>query len=211
MDDMKDSQPVIVGKVLHANMRAFVFGTRIPESDVPTFGSLVRTRNPYRQTTIYGLIYDIAIKDDERGMVKMLSVADNAREEDIEWLRSQLIPLEVSVLCVGYQAQDGQPIQHGLPPQPPIALHAIECCDNEEIIAFTQQLDFFRLLLDAMEAPVDELIAATIRMATTARALGAQRTFALMCGRELARLLSYDGSRLEGILRRLQFNFPTSA
>ena len=202
---------MIVGKVLHANMRTFVFGTRIPESDVPTFGALVRTRNPYRQTTIYGLIYDIVIKDDERGMVKLLSVADNAREEDIEWLRSQLIPLEVSVLCVGYQSQDDQPIRHGLPPQPPIALHGIECSEDAEVVRFTEQLDFFRLVLESQEAPVDELLAATIRMATAARAQGQQKTFALACGRELARLLAYDGSRLEGLLRRLRYDLPSLA
>jgi len=201
---------MIVGKVLHANMRTFVFGTRIPESDVPTFGALVRTRNPYRQTTIFGLIYDIAIKDDERGMVKLLSVADNAREEDIEWLRSQLIPLEVSVLCVGYQALDEQPIRHGLPPQPPIALHGIECCEDSEIVAFSEQLDYFRLVLETKEVPADELLAATIRAATAARKHHAQKTFALNCGRELARLLAYDGSRLEGLLRRLQFDFTQS-
>src|SRR5512141_15450 len=114
---------MIVGKVLRANMRTFVFGTRIPENDVPTFGALVQTRNPYRQAKIYGLIYDIALKDDERGMVKLLSVADEARQEDIEWLRNQMVPLEVSVLCVGYQAADGARIRQGLPSQPPIALH----------------------------------------------------------------------------------------
>jgi hypothetical protein len=190
--------------VLRANMRTFVFGTRIPESDVPTFGALVQTRNPYRQAIIYGLIYDIALNDDERGMVKLLSVADDAREEDIEWLRSQLVPLEVSVLCVGYQVHDVQKIRHGLPPQPPIALYGIECCGPAEIEAFTQRLDFFRLVLEAKDVPCDELLAATIRLGVGARGKGHQKTFAIDCGRELAKLLSYDGTRLEGLLRRLQ-------
>ncbi|MCL4507095.1 MAG: hypothetical protein M1434_03100 [Chloroflexi bacterium] len=197
---------MIIGKVLHANMQTFVFGTRIPESDVPTFGALVQTRNPYRQTTIYGLIYDIALKDDERGMVKLLSVADDARDEDIEWLRSQLIPLEVSVLCVGYQDQADRPIMHGLPPQPPIALHGIECCDTSEIIAFTEKLDFFRLVLESRDVPCDELLAAAIRLGIGARNRSRQKDFALACGRELARLLVNDGSRLEGLLRRLQYS-----
>ena len=195
---------MIVGKVLNANMRSYVFGTRIPESDVPTFGALVRTRNPFLQTTIYGLIYDIAIKDDERGMVKLMSVAENTRDEDIEWLRNQLIPLEVSVLCVGYQAQDDQPIRHGLPPQPPIALHGIECCDELEVVRFSEQLDYFRIVLDSRDIPVDEVLAATIRNTIMARPHGQQKSYALACGRELARLLAYDGLRLEGLLRRLR-------
>jgi hypothetical protein len=195
---------MIVGKVLSANMRTFVFGTRIPESDVPTFGALVQTRNPYRQTKLFGLIYDIAIKDDERGMVKLLSVAEDARDEDIEWLRNQLIPLEVSVLCVGYQSLDDGPIRHGLPPQPAIALHGIECCDGHEIVEFTRRLDFFRLVLQSQDVPCDELLAASILLAIEARVGNQRKIFAMECGRELARLLSFDGLRLEGLLRQIQ-------
>ena len=194
---------MIVGKVLSANMRTFVFGTRIPESDVPTFGALVQTRNPYRQTKLFGLIYDIAIKDDERGMVKLLSVAEDAREEDIEWLRNQLVPLEVSVLCVGYQAQDVGKIVQGLPPQPAISLHGIECCDKQEIVAFTQHLDFFRLVLQSQDVPCDELLAAAIQLGIDAREGHQRKTYALDCGRELARLLSLDGLRLSGLLRKI--------
>lgn len=197
---------MIVGKVLRANMRCFVFGTRIPESDVPTFGALVQTRNPYKQGCIYGLIYDISLNDDERGMVKSLSVAANARTEDIEWIRNQMVPLEVSVLCVGYQEHDDQPIRQGLPPQPPIALHGIELCEPEDVIAFTQQLDFLRLVLDARDVPADELASAAIRHAAQARPAGARRQFALDCGRELARLLANQALRLEGLIRRLSIS-----
>jgi hypothetical protein len=200
---------MIVGKVLRANMRTFVFGTRIPESDVPTFGALVQTRNPYRQARIYGLIYDIALKDDERGMVKLLSVADEARQEDIEWLRGQMIPLEVSVLCVGYQPTENARIRHGLPAQPPIALHGIECCEADDIIQFTEQLDFFRLVLEAQDVPCDELLASIIRLATSTRAKELRRDYAVYCGRELARLLANDGARLEGLLKRLQMDTIT--
>ncbi|HEY3341607.1 MAG TPA: hypothetical protein VGK81_06295 [Anaerolineae bacterium] len=196
---------MIVGKVLRANMRTFVFGTRVPESDVPTFGALVHTHNPYQQTTTYGLIYDIMLKDDERGMVKLLSVADEAREEDIEWLRGQMVPLEVSVLCVGYQGTDGRRIRQGLPPQPPIALYGIECCEDDDIAQFTEQLDFFRLILEAKDISCsEELLGAIIRLATSVRNKNQQRDFAIGCGRELARLLANDGSRLEGLLRRIQ-------
>jgi hypothetical protein len=198
---------MIIGKVLRANMRTFVFGTRIPESDVPTFGALVQTHNPYRKTTTYGLIYDIALIDDERGMVKMLSVADEAREEDIEWLRNQMVPLEVSVLCVGYKDPESPRIRQGLPPQPPIALYGIECCEKEELAQFTEQLDFFRLILEAKDISCsEELLAAIVRLATSARTKTQQRDFAIGCGRELARLLANDGARLEGLLRRIQLD-----
>jgi hypothetical protein len=67
-------------------------------------------------------------------------------------------------------------------------------------------MDFFRLVLEAPDVPCDELLAASIRLAAQARPEGSGRDqFALDCGRELARLLSYDGARLEGLLRRLQY------
>ena len=194
---------MIVGKVLRANMRTFIFGTRLPESDVPTFGALVRTRSSNRLAQIFGLIYDIALIDDERGMVKSLSVADNARDEDIEWIRNQMVPLEVSVLCVGYQERDDLPIRQGLPAQPPIALHGIELCESSEVIQFTRQLDFFRVIFDSRDVPCDELLSAMIRQAVRCRPVDEQRYFALECGRELARLLANDSLRLEGLIRKL--------
>jgi hypothetical protein len=192
----------MIGRVIRANMRAFVFGTRVPESGVPTFGALVKTPIRHRQAVIYGLIHDIAVNEDDDGITRMLSVSDSARDEDLEWQRSRLIPLTVSVLCVGYREADG-PIRRQLPPQPPIALNTIDACDTDEIVAFTEKLDHFRLVLDAREAPCDELLAAAIRQAAEARPEEQRRACVVRCGRELARLLSSDILRLEQILKRV--------
>ncbi|MGQ9816321.1 MAG: hypothetical protein ACUVR3_14535 [Candidatus Roseilinea sp.] len=195
----------MIGRVIRANMRSFVFGARVPESDVPTFGALVKTPIRHRQATIYGLIYDIAVNEDDDGMTRMLSVAENAREEDIDWQRRRLIPLNVSVLCVGYR-EAGGPIRRQFPPQPPVALNEIECCDDEELIAFSERLDHFKLVLDAREAPCDELLAASISQAAIAREAGLRRDFVVACGRELARLLMGDSLRIEQIIRRIHWN-----
>lgn len=194
----------MIGRVIQANMRSFVFGTRVPESDVPVFGALVKTPIRHRQATIYGLIYDIAVNEDDDGMTRMLSVAEDAREEDIDWQRSRLIPLNVSVLCVGYQ-EHGGPIRRQFPPQPPIALNEIDCCEADEIIAFTERLDHFQLVLDARDAPCDELLAASVSQAAGAREAGLRRDFVVACGRELARLLMGDSLRIERILRRIRW------
>ena len=69
-----------IGKVLRASTQQFVFGTKVPKSDVPIFGSLVKTTIQYQNATIYGLIFNIEIQDD--GMTKMLSVADDVSQED---------------------------------------------------------------------------------------------------------------------------------
>ena len=92
-----------IGKVLRSNTRSFVFGTKVPKTDVPLFGSLVKTQIQYQNAVIYGLIYNIEILDD--GMTKMLSVAEDVTREEIEWQRSRRVPVEASVLSVGYKAE----------------------------------------------------------------------------------------------------------
>jgi hypothetical protein len=190
-----------IGKVLRAETRSFVFGCRVERQSVPVFGSLVRARIQYRGTTIYGLIYNIAIEDD--GMTKMLSVADDVREEDIAWQRARRVPVEASVLCVGYEEAGGE-IRYALPAQPPITLDDVYACDDSEIERFTARVDWMRLVLDSRDAPTEELLAAAVRVAREARPnANAQAQFTQACGRELARWLAADARRLESVLRRL--------
>lgn len=191
----------IIGRVISANTRSFVFGTRVPKTDVPVFGSLVKTHIVHRATAVFGLIYDIQVLED--GMTKMLSVADDVKPEDIAFQRRRRVPVEAHVLLVGYREGAGA-IRHGLPAQPPITLDDVMICENDEVTEFTQKQDFFRLILESRECPADELIAACAREAGAARGEGARNTFALACGRELARLLANDAARLEGLLRRIQ-------
>jgi hypothetical protein len=194
----------INGRILRANTRTFTFGTRVPREDVPVFGAFVKTRIQRKKATVFGLIYDIVVEDD--GLTRMLSVADEAlaRPEEIEWQRSRRVPIEVSVLCVGYcegDAGKGQ-IRQAIPPQPPITLDDVVSCTAQEVQQFTQALDFFRLVLDARDAPADELLAASVRLA--AETHHDPRSFVRQCGRELARLLAKDAARLDGLLRRLE-------
>lgn len=191
------------GRVLRANTRSFVFGTRVPKEDVPVFGAFVKTRIQHKDATVFGLIYDIVVEDD--GMTRMLSVAEDGlvRPEEIEWQRSRRVPIEVSVLCVGYRDGDaaGNAIRQVIPPQPPITLDEVVSCTKDEVQQFTQRLDFFRLVLEARDAPCDELLAASLRLASETH--NDPRAFLRQCGRELARLLAGDGARLDGLLRRL--------
>ena len=187
-----------IGKILRSNTRGFVFGCKVTRDDVPIFGSFVATRIQYRDATVYGLIHNIEIGDD--GMTRMLSVADQALPEDIEWARARRVPVEASVLCMGYLDEGGQ-VRHALPAQPPVTLDTVRSCADAEIAAFTLRPDWLRLAIDSRDAPVDELLAAAIRIAA-----GFQRdsaSFTQACGRELARLLANDSARLESLLRRI--------
>ncbi len=193
----------VLGRILHANTRGFTFGTRVPRTDVPIFGSFIKTFIAHRATTIYGVIYNIEIK--ENGMAKMLSVSESVRAEDIAWLKEQVVPVEASVLCVAYQERNPPgPLRQSLPAQPPITLDEVRSCTHNEIAQVTASPAYLRLILDFPDAPADELIAASTRLVQEAY-LGSQAAsdFVLATGRELARLLARDSSRLEGLLQRI--------
>ena len=191
-------QPITVGRVLRSSTAGFAIGCRVLREDVPEFGAFVKVTQG--NTEITGLIYDVQFVDDP--LVRQIIGADSMPEELRKDQSQRLAPIEISVLVMGF-ARDGQVYQH-LPPQPPATLDQIVTCTPDEVIAFTREFAFLRTILNAKDAPADELIAASLRTAAVARPEGEQRAFLLDAGRELARLLSVDPVRLEGILRRIK-------
>ena len=193
----------VLGRVLRANTRGFTFGTRVPKTGVPIFGSLVKARIAHRSTTVFGIIYNIEIKDN--GMAKMLSVSDDVRPEEVAWLQDQVVPVEATVMCVGYQEQSPiGSLRHALPSQPPITLDLVHDCDEQEVSQFTTVPTYLRLMLEHPDAPADELIAASTRLTVELlQPANSREAFVIATGRELARLLARDGARLEGLLQRI--------
>ena len=191
-------QPITVGRVLRSSTAGFAIGCRVLREDVPEFGAFVKVAQG--NYTITGLIYDVQFVDDP--LVRQIITADSMPEELRKDQSQRLAPIEISVLVVGF-ARDGHVYQH-LPPQPPATLDQIVTCTPDEVLAFTREFTFLRTILNAKDAPADELIAASLRMAAGARPEGERHTFLLGAGRELARLLSVDPVRLEGILRRIK-------
>ncbi len=189
-----------VGRVLRADTRGFVIGCTVLQPDIPAFGSFVRAEGRAPGSAIYGTIYDVSLEDD--AFVRHF-ISVNPTEEVIQDQRqNRQVPIEVSVLALG--CGDGKRIRHCLPAQPPVVLDWLYQCTNEEVRAFTARFDYFRLVLEAREAPTDELLAASLRAAAAARPAGEQEIFLIEAGRELARLLAGDPVRLEGLLRRLR-------
>jgi hypothetical protein len=105
-------------------------------------------------------------------------------------------------------ATEGGPIFQHLPPLPPPLHYSVYACTAPEVVAFTERLDFLRTLLAAPPGLADELAAASIRAAATARGGAAGDAYLLRVGRELAVLLREDYDRLTAVLRRLR---PTEA
>ena len=152
-----------IGRLLRAGTTGFIAGCSVSQFETPAFGALVRAplTDEYQ---VYGLIYDIHIDDD--GLVRQLVTAENVSNEVMMDNRERrIVPVEMSVLSVGYE-QDGR-ISHLLPPRPPLSLDLIYSCDEKELVRFTDHghFGYFRHILRAQDAPVGEILAAHIRQA----------------------------------------------
>ena len=74
-------------------------------------------------------------------------------------------------------------------------------CQPDEIVNFSQELDFLRTLLDVSHAPVDSLVAAAVREIYHLRKL--DRAWLIEAGRTLSILLKDDYDRLRIILKQI--------
>jgi hypothetical protein len=170
------------------------------QPEIPVFGSFVRAEGQAPGSAIYGLIYDVVVQDDL--FVRRFVIAAPPEEVVRDQRENRQVPIEVNILAVGCR-EDGH-IWHHLPAQPPVTMDILYQCTSEEVVEFTQQLDYFRMVLNAAEVPADELLAASLRAAAAARPASQREDFLIGAGRELARLLSGDLLRLDGLLRRLE-------
>ncbi len=151
-----------IGRILRASTTGFAVGCRVNQLSVPAFGGLICAQPVDEREAIYGLIYDMHIDDDP--LVRRLVLAENPPESVINDQRNnRLLPIEMSVLAVGYQL-NGR-IHHGLPPRPPLNLDPVELVSNPaDVRAFTDNLGYLRLILRNVgsSVPVDQLLVAHI-------------------------------------------------
>jgi hypothetical protein len=194
----------LLGRVLRASTSNFTVGcpASVVESGEtrPQFGGWVKAER-FDGEAIYGLIYNIAIEDDP--FIRQIVAADVQQSEILKDQRQKhQVPLEVGVLAAGYGR--GLDVHHRLPPQPPGALDDVQTCNAAEVVRFTARHDWLRTVLASQEVPADQLIAAALRRAAEARPPSDRDAYLVSAGRELARLLSVDVVRLEGILRLLR-------
>ena len=188
-----------VGRIIRSSTERFAVGCQVLRPQVPSFGALVKVQ-ALDDSELFGLIHDVRMEDDP--FVLQMAATDSLPAEAIEdQRRNRQVPIEVGVLMVGFR--DGELIYHRLPPQPPLSLRVIHACSDAELVAFTQSFDYFRLVLDNRDLPADELLAANLRYAAAAREVQ-RHGFLVDAGRELARLLSMDLARLDGLLRRIR-------
>jgi hypothetical protein len=190
-----------IGRLLRSSTTGYVFGCSVPEPEVPLFGMFVKAPAQRGQSEAIGVIYNIAIEDDP--FVRQMVATPDLPEAYIQdQRRNRQVPIEVSVLAVGYR--NSNHYVHALPPQPPITLDRISACGDAEVCEFTKRFDYMQLILSAPDAPADELLAASLQRAAACRAPEDRQRFLKEAGRELAKLLSRDLTRLENLLRRIR-------
>ena len=190
-----------IGRLLRASISGLVVGCRVSQVDAPAFGAMVRVPlDPAYQ--IYGLIYDIHIDDD--GLVRQLITAEGVNDEVIADNRlNRNVPLEMSVLSVGYRQREQY--YHGIPPRPPLSLDSIYLCDATDVLAFTSagRFGYFRHILRAQDLPVGELLAAHLQQAGEVHRLAGDAEWLHRATQELIILLRDDYPSLISVLSAL--------
>ncbi len=198
-------QTITIGNVLRADIRGFVVASRIPAPEVPTFGAFVRAPIQHGTAELIGLVYDIRLQDDPflRNLAANVVPGNPDYDEIIRDQReNRAVPVEISVVAIGYRYHEAESYLYGYPPQPPMVLHQIAVCSPEEVHRITASPEFLRTLLDNRDLPADELIPTVLHQ--TAPDEGADRqAYLLGAGRYLAQHLGRDPVRLEKILRRI--------
>jgi HAS barrel domain len=172
---------------------------------MPPFGSWVRSADDESGNQIYGVVYHATtspIDSVHRARALGMSMAD-LREQQPQIFA--MLKTEFRAAIVGYvppqrQGADLTMYQH-LPPRPPQIHQAVFGCTTAEVLAFSEELDFLRTLLQVAGAPVDALAAAAIREIYQLRK--ADRAWLVQAGRMLNLLLKDDYDRLRVILSQI--------
>lgn len=174
---------------------------------MPPFGSWVKSLDDESGNQIYAVVYHVStspIDSVHRARALGLSL-DDLREQQPQIFA--MLKTEFRAAIVGFKLSDanqtgfaGQIYQH-IPPRPPQIHQAVHQCHSEEIIRFSETLDFLRTLLQVNGAPVDALAAATIREIYQLRK--ADRAWLVQAGRTLSLLLKDDYDRLRVILSQI--------
>lgn len=166
---------------------------------MPAFGSWVKSIDEESGSQVYAVIYHATtspIDSVHRARALGLSLPE-LREQQPQIFA--MLKTEFRATIVGFQFRDL--IYQHLPPRPPQVHQAVYRCQPEEVLEFTEQLEFVRTLLQVAGAPVDALVAATIREVYQLRHL--DRNWLVQAGRSLSLLLKEDYDRLRAILSQI--------
>lgn len=179
---------------------------------MPPFGSWVKA---YDETSGYKIIAIVTfatttpIDSVHRARALGLSLSE-LREQQPQIFA--MLKTEFRAAIVGFETSSGQQNGSGrlgevyqyLPPRPPQIHQAVYQCEPLEVIHFSDQLEFLRILLQVRESPPEALAAASIREIYQLRK--ADRQWLVKVGRQLSILLKDDYDRLRYILSQIHLS-----
>jgi len=168
---------------------------------VPPFGSWVKAKDEESDNIIFGVVTHATtspIDSVHRARALGLSL-DQLRQQQPQIFAMLITEFKVSL--VGFETNQGQSLYQYFPPRPPQIHQAVYQCDAQEVLRFSQKLDFLRILLQVSYIPVEPLIAAVIREIYFLRA--SDRNWLVRVGRQLSVLLKDDYDRLSYILSQI--------
>src|SRR5512136_57567 len=178
--------------------------------EMPDFGSWVRSLDEESGNQIYAVVCHATttpIDSVHRARALGLSL-EELREEQPQIFA--MLRSEFRAVIVGFapplQGKNGSGNPRGkfyqyIPPRPPQIHQAVYRCEPQEIINFSEQMDFLRTLLQLEDAPADPLAAAVMRGIYPLRK--ADRQWLVRAGRAISVLLQDDYDRLRAILSQI--------
>ncbi len=212
--ERQDRHPNHFAEVVETSTAEFLAQCLEPEDlgfpVMPPFGSWVQAVDEESGSQIFAVVYYATtspIDSVHRARALGMSLAE-LREQQPQIFA--MLKTEFRAAIVGFwpvaSGRNGQRrmsdiIYQHLPPRPPQVHQAVHRCDLTDVIQFTEELDFLRILLQIPGAPVDSLVAATVREVYQLRK--ADRAWLVQTGRMLNLLLKDDYDRLRMILSQI--------
>ena len=204
--------PKHIGEVIETSTTQYLAQCLEPEDlkfpVMPPFGSWIKSFDEESGNKIFAVVTYVTtspIDSVHRARALGLSL-EELREEQPQIFA--MLKTEFKAAIVGFEtptdsrntSQAGRVYQY-LPPRPPQIHQSVYHCDGEEVVNFTESLDFLRTLLQAKDIPVESLVAASIREVYRLRQ--ANRDWLVNVGRTLSTLLKDDYDRLRYILSQI--------
>lgn len=176
---------------------------------MPPFGSWVKSFDEETANQIYGVVYyatTTPVDSVHRARALGLSLEELRQQQPQIFA---MLKTEFRAAIVGYQpvvqrgdrALLGATVYQHLPPRPPQVHQGVYRCRAEEVVTFTESLDFLRTLLQVPGAPTEGLVAAAIRQGYQLRQ--ADGDWLVRAGRSLSLVLKDDYDRLRVILSQI--------
>ncbi len=210
----QNRQPNHIAEVIETSTAEFLAQCLDPDDlsfpAMPPFASWVKSAEEESGNQVYAIVYYAStspIDSVHRARALGLSL-EELREQQPQIFA--MLKTEFRAAIVGFEPYstinngvkpDSALIYQHLPPRPPQLHQAVYQCDADEILRFTDRLDFLRTLLQMNGVPVDALVAAMLREVYGLRR--ADRGWLVQAGRMLSLYLKDDYDRLRTILSQV--------